>query len=441
MNRYDLRQSSHYSQRLQKYLPGGVHHNFYQESTEIPIVIKRAFQSRVWDIDGNEYLDLFAKYGALILGHNHKGFIEAMHKYLNKPNMVEMGEGTLRLCQYMCEKIPACEMVRFGLSATEMIQNAIRLARAYTGKQKIVRFLGHFHGSADNVLGGQTLKAEDPVAYDGGDTPFSTLGRADHILENQMYILPFNDLDAVTKLFIANGYQIAAILLEGIMINGGGIFPQKGYLADLKKLCEKHNILFILDETITGIRLGIKGVHGLYNVKPDLCVYGKSLSNGLMPVTALMGKEKIMKAIAVGKVVHAGTYNGFPFGLAAVQSVFDVLEPFQYYSKLSRLGRWIKNIFACKAKEVGLPLVLCGPVTCLTLQYAPANLKLSAEQSTYANAVLRNCLAAYGILIAPVSRVFPNLSLTERDLKFLADRVGYALGEAKIILGRLYKIN
>ncbi len=438
MRKFDTTQSEQYFQKIKKILPGGVHHNFVQQHADPPIIVKKAKDSHVWDLDGNMYIDLFSKYGALILGHSNIKLQNGIRESADSPLAVEFSENTFAVCSLLQEQIPACQMVRFGLSGTEAVQNAIRLARAYTGKEKIVRFQNHFHGSADNVLGG--CAGEDGfTAICPDNTPFSTKGRANNILSQQMYILPFNDLAFAEKLLSDEKDNIAAVLLEGVMVNSGGILPKNQFLSKLKELCTRNKIVYILDEMITGIRMGIGGAHQTYDVMPDLCIYGKAVSNGIVPMSMLMGKKEIMQMYDYGAVVYGGTYNGYSMGLSVVHNVLTQLLSFPYYEKLTRISTQLHSIFTSQASRTGLPIQITGPKTCASLMYASDDRTLSENQRTLCNGILRQCLTAYGVLIAPVSRIFPNLSLTDSDMELLHERVGCAFQDAEIILSRLLK--
>lgn len=425
--------------KVKKILPGGVHYNLYFPHTKNENII--AFQkgrgARVWDLDGNEYLDLFCKFGALIVGHNNPRYNEALKDCIDRVLSVDQCHLEGEVCELLVHHIPCAEMVRFGLSGTESIQNAIRLARGYTGKEKFVRFIGHYHGNADNIMGGEVKDPRYPVPMPGDQGGYDTKGRDPEILQRQSFLIPWNDSRVLEELFSNYADEIAAVIMEPIAINGGGVLPKPGYLEKVRELCSRYNVLLLFDEVITGFRVGMSGAQGLFGVTPDLAVFGKALAGGAMPVSLIAGKKEIMDLYATQQVVHMGTFNGYPLGLAAVRATLKMLseDPGCY----ERMGSWnleIAKAFVSSAKEAGLPFVVQGVPNALVfhVREKPVVDMVNDGSETQTDGLITIMSREYGILFSYVSRMYPNLLLSEEDVIFFRERIGDALSNAKKLI-------
>ena len=441
MKKYKNQYSTRYYQAIKQQLPGGVHNNFAVASNSGPIVIEKAINSRVYDYDGNEYLDLYSKYGSLILGHSNEEYINGLKRSLDKPNAIEMPTVSDEVCSQLCRIVPACEMVRFGLSGTEVVGNSLRLARAYSKKQKIIRFVDHYHGSSDHVLGGIPYNENNPYAFDPGNTIFSTQGRATNAL-GETFLLPWNDIETLKSFIEHNEHEIAAVIMELVMMNSNGNTTDAQYLKQVRKLCSSKNIVLIFDEVITGIRMGLGGVQKAYDVTPDLTIFGKALSNGYLPVTALMGKRDIMGLYENGTVVYGGTYNGYTMGLEAVALTISILSQYDYANRLKQIGNGLCNIISEEAGKAGLHITTHGNAACFFICLKKSENDIYnylGEEEAFNNYILRTCFASYGILLAPSTRVFVNLGFSDNDFEFFKERVQMAMGDIALILKRYRK--
>lgn len=441
---YKWDNSKMYNTRLKKYLPGGVHYNFRLPWEETPIHFVRGKDSRLWDMDGNEYLDFYAKFGAMIVGHNNQRYNEELKKWIGRAMAVNHTDLDTEVCELIIKHIPSAEMVCFGLSGTEMVQNALRLARAYTGKNRFIRFEGNYHGNADNIMGGRAIDRKRPVPKDYPGDYKGTLGRAKDILETQSFILPWNDLETLEEVVTTYADEICAIITEPISINGGGIMPQAGYLEKMRALCDEHNIVLIFDEIITGFRVGLGGGQALLNIKPDLTTLGKAMGGGGLPVSALVGKAEIMKLYESKKVIHAGTFNGYPLGLAAVKATLEILgeDNGSCYGRMAENAAQIYEIFKSAAKAVDLPLVIQGPLTCASYhcqEYEAKSPREISYDTQFKDIVINSSLAKYGILVSSISRMYLNITLNADDIEFFRERVSPALAEAKQIIDDTFK--
>jgi glutamate-1-semialdehyde 2,1-aminomutase len=322
-----------------RFLPAGTSSNLraFPIFDPYPIFIQRAKGSRVWDVDGNEMIDLFGAFGAVILGHNPPGVIEAVRKQLDEATMVGTPtELEIETAKLFCELVPYAEQVRFGNSGTESTMHAIRIARAYTGKNKLVKFEGHYHGTHDYVsigLGnvGGTSVAPYKIPISPG-VPEETL--------RTVLLQPWNDLQVLEKTIRRHGNDIAAVLMEPIMCNGGLIFPKKGYLEGVRELCTDNDIVLIFDEVVTGFRIALGGASEYFGVKPDLGTFAKAMAGGV-PCAALTGKREILDVVRPGGVLHAGTYNANLISLAGAYGTMAELKSLgkSGYERFHSLGK------------------------------------------------------------------------------------------------------
>ena len=341
-----LERSAELFSRARRRVPGGVNSNIRLDGP--PIFFERGEGAWLWDVDGNGYVDYMLGQGPAFLGHAPRRILDAVERACRN-GMVYGAQHALEVeaAERMCAMLGWAEMVRFGSSGTEMIQAALRLARAVTGRRRFVRFEGHYHGWLDNVL----ISVEDgvPGPASAGQPPEAL---ADSI------ILRWNDLEAV-RAALEKG-PIAAVLMEPMMINAGAIEPRPGYLAGVRELCDRHGALLIFDEVITGFRLGPGGAAERFGVVPDLATYGKALASG-WPMGALTGKAEFMERFGTGEVNHSGTFNANVMGMAAVAETLRLLADQSPYGEVERVGQRLMNGLDEVSREVvGEPLRLQG---------------------------------------------------------------------------------
>ncbi|WP_409523624.1 PfaD family polyunsaturated fatty acid/polyketide biosynthesis protein [Nitrincola sp. MINF-07-Sa-05] len=432
----DLTRSKEYYKKTWELLPGGAHYNFADPERALVIPFNKGRGARVWDLDGNEHLDLFSKFGALFVGHHNPNYNQALMKYMEKVTSVDTCDLELDVCETLAHHIPCAEMVRFSLSGTEAVQNALRLARAYTGKNRFVRFHGHYHGNSDNVMGGRKKKdLEWPTPEMFRGDMLDTQGRARDILEQQSFMLPWNDINALETVLSEHHSDIAAVLMEPICMNGGGILPCKGYLEKSKALCEKYNVVLIFDEIITGVRLGLGGAQKILGVTPHLSTFAKALGGGSMPISAIAGHKDLMNLYTRGKVIHAGTFNGYPLGLAAIKATYEIVEQDPTcYDRMGGIMAKISQSFIRAAREVGLPMVVQGMPTAL-VYHSQEHLVDRSEGYTdrvkFCDIIIREVAKRHGLQFSPLSRLYPNLMINEDDVTFFESRIYDAMSSAK----------
>ena len=302
-----------------------------------PVVFTHGKGSHLYDIDGNEYIDYLLGMGPSMLGHAHPEVTRAIQEEAKKGTLLG---GPHPKESQLAEKIvrhsPSAELVRFGNSGSEAIHILLRLARAYTGKSKVLKFEGHYHGWYDNIF--LSFHPGDPSEFGPREAPTTALGatgQPESVLQD-VIAMPWNDLDLVQSTVARHARDLAAVIMEPIMSNCGVILPRDGYLAGVRDITRKHGVLLIFDEIITGFRVGLGGASKLFGVTPDLVAYSKSISAGL-PMSCFGGRREIMELIADKKVVHAGGYNGNNVCIAAGLAAVEVIER-DHGSVLKRMG-------------------------------------------------------------------------------------------------------
>lgn len=435
MARLNLNLSKKFLDRCIKYYPGGSHFNFATPQKPLNIPFKRGEGSRVWDLDNNEHIDFFNKFGALFLGHNNPEYIDALTAGLRKATAVDMCDLEVEVAESLLACYPAAEQVRFCLSGTEAVQNAIRLARGYTNKQRFIRFEGHYHGNADNIIGGYVGDLDFPVPKMKSNDVLNTKGRADGVLEAQSFLLPWNDAAVLRSTLEKYSGEVAAVIMEPFLVNGGGIAPVPGYLEEVRALCSQYGVLLIFDEVITGFRAGIGGAQGLYGIKPDITILGKAMGGGSIPVSAVLSTKKIMSLYADGKVIFGGTFNGYAIGLLATKTTLSLLkaDPGCY----ERVGGYMKKIsdyLIAAATDNDIPMCVQGLPNALTFhvdEVAPRSAGEYTNNNKMLSNIIRETSKRFGIQFCPISRMYSNIMLNERDVDFFASRIGDAMQASK----------
>jgi len=333
-------------------MPGGVNSpvRAFKAVDMNPIFMESGKGSKIYDIDGNEYIDYVLSWGPLILGHANRQVVEALKKVVESGT--SFGAPTLienNLAELVKERVPSIEIIRMVNSGTEATMSALRLARGYTGRSKILKFEGCYHGHGDSLL----IKAGSGVATLGlPDSP----GVPEGIAKNTITV-PYNDLDGVKTAFEKFGEDIAAIIVEPIAGNMGVVPPLPGFLEGLREMTEQYGALLIFDEVMTGFRADYHCAQGYFNIQPDLTCLGKVIGGGL-PVGAYGGKAEIMEKVAPsGPVYQAGTLSGNPLAMTAGYETLKQLKP-EHYDEFKRKGDMLEAGYRQAAETYGIPLTV-----------------------------------------------------------------------------------
>ena len=339
---YSRKKSQPIFNRALNVLVKGVSSNFrFLGENETPI-IARGKGARIWDADGNEFIDYRLGWGPIILGHADERVNQAVADHLeNGTTFAATTELEVIVAEKLVNMIPGMEKLRFTNTGTEATMHALRTARGYTNKEKFIKFEGQYHGAHDYVL---FSTASSPISAMGARTspiPVQVGSGIPDKIRDYVYCLPFNDFDAVEQCVKDHHGDVAAMFVEPCLGNIAGIEPEDGFLAHLKTLCNEYNIVLVFDEVKTGFRLANGGAREAYGVIPDISTYAKSLGNGF-PVAAFGGKEEVMDVIGGGSVTHAGTFGANGVSMAAANAVLDILSESPVLENLAERGKRLK---------------------------------------------------------------------------------------------------
>jgi glutamate-1-semialdehyde 2,1-aminomutase len=368
-------------QLAQQYIPGGVNSpvRAFKAVGGDPIFIKRAKGAYLWDADDKQYIDYVGSWGPMILGHAHPQVIKAVHEAVE--NGLSFGaptEAETILAKQICDLIPSIDKVRMVSSGTEATMSALRLARGFTGRDKILKFEGCYHGHSDGLL----VKAGSGALTFG--VP-SSPGVPAAVVE-QTLTLPYNDIDQLRQLFSEVGEQVAAIIVEPIAGNMNMIKPAEGFLEGLREVCDEYGSVLIFDEVMTGFRVGLTGAQGLYGITPDLTCFGKIIGGG-MPVGAFGGKAEIMNQISPeGPVYQAGTLSGNPVAMAAGIKTLELISVPGFFENLTVKVKSLLLGLKGVAQNADIPLATTGVGGMFGLFFTEAEQVSSFEESSQCNA-------------------------------------------------------
>ena len=325
-----------------------------------PPYMREGKGARIWDVDGNEFIDWQLSFGCLTLGHAHPKIVEIVQeKVAGGTHFATALEVEVETAELMVNMLPHVDKVRFANTGTEACMTAVRMARGITGKRKVLKFEGHYHGWYDGLLvstNPQPLTTlghpNDPVRIpdSSGLTPGS--------IEDTL-VCVWNDEEALERVLEAHSRDIACLVMEGVMSNMGVIPPKPGYLKRAQELCRAYKVLFYLDETVTGFRVAPGGAAELYGLQPDIVTYGKALGQGF-PVAAIAGPDHIMESIEYGKVLHYGSHNAPRLGLYAAKTMLEEMskDNFANFKKISDIGEQMTRRLNLVAKETGQNMVV-----------------------------------------------------------------------------------
>lgn len=345
----------------QRVIAGGVSSDA-RRMAPLPLYIDRAAGSRMWDVDGNEYVDYVLGQGPLILGHTAPEVIDAVARQLQRGQAYSAQHALeVEVATAICEMVPGSDRVRFNSVGSEAVHAAWRLARAFTGRERILKFEGHYHGWLDPAL--YSVHPDLAVAGPAG-SPLTVRGSRGQqaVTAGDLVVAPWNDLPAFEAIYDQYGPGIAAVICEPICCNTGCISPDPGFLEAVRDRCHEGGSLLIFDEVITGFRIAPGGAQEYLGITADLAVFGKALGGGF-PVSCLAGRAEVMDLISRGDVSHAGTFNSNPVAMAAAAATLRALrrDGDSAYGHLTDLGQRLMAGLRSIAAEEGLPLLVEGP--------------------------------------------------------------------------------
>ncbi|HYM16663.1 MAG TPA: glutamate-1-semialdehyde 2,1-aminomutase [Dehalococcoidia bacterium] len=415
----------------QEVMPGGVSSpvRAFKAVGGDPVVVAMGKGSRIWDADGNEYIDYVGSWGPLILGHAHPAVVEVLQKAAERGTSYgATTELEVELARLVCGAVPSIEQVRFVNSGTEATMSALRLARAFTGRNKVVKFEGCYHGHSDGLLakagsGVATLGLPDSAGVPPGYTA-------------ETLVAPFNDRGAVERVFAEHADEIAALIVEPVPANMGLVPPRDGFLQFLREITERTGALLIFDEVISGFRLSYGGAQLYFGVVPDLTCLGKVIGGGL-PVGAYGGRREIMSMVAPsGPVYQAGTLSGNPMAMAAGIVTLRLLANDGVYRVLDQLGADLAGRLRAAASEADCACTVVQLGSMLTVFFAseaPADYATAKRADTARYGRFFRSMLDSGIYLPPsqFEVLFLSLAHQERDLARTAEAAAVAFAAAR----------
>lgn len=419
-------------ERAKKVMPGGVNSpvRSYNSVDRDPLFIKSASGSKIYDVEGKEYIDYVCSWGPMILGHNNKHIAESIIETLkNGTSFGATTENEVILAELITSIVPNIDMVRMVNSGTEAVMSALRLARGYTGKSKIIKFDGCYHGHADSML---VNAGSGVMTFSNPDSQGVTESQAKDTL-----IAKYNDIESVKALFDANKDNVAAIIIEPVGANMGVILAKDGFLQDLRDICDENNALLIFDEVITGFRLALGGAQGYFNIKADIVTFAKIIGGG-MPVGCYGARKEIMEMVApLGPVYQAGTLSGNPVAMAAGIAQLEILksEP-KIYEKIENSAKLLADSMRTTLRELNVPITVnqIGSLLCCFFtseKVLDANSAKTSNRDLYANYFSK--MLDKGIYLAPsqFESMFISYAHTSEDLNKTIDAFNKSINEMK----------
>jgi glutamate-1-semialdehyde 2,1-aminomutase len=357
----DYTQSAILLERAKKSLAGGVSSEFRKFNYPHALFYTHADGTRIYDADGNEYIDFSLSQGPMIAGHSNPHVIKAVEVYTSKGQLFA-GQHILEieLAEKLQKYIPSAELVRFCLDGSEAVQTALRIVRAKTGKKKFLRFEGHYHGWLDNVAWGISTPSAEALGPREKPVVFPWSAGLPYRVDEDFVTLPWNDLALIEIFLKEKHHEIAAVITEPVMCNNGCVEPVADFLKGLRKLCDEYEMALIFDEVITGFRISLGGAQTYYGVTPDVSIFAKAMASGY-PISAIVGKKEWMESLVNGTVIHAGTMNAGNPTVAAALATIEVLEKEGVYERIFGLGKRLMDGLKATNKKYNQNLLVQGP--------------------------------------------------------------------------------
>jgi glutamate-1-semialdehyde 2,1-aminomutase len=388
----------------------------------VPLFFKDGYGCRLQDVDNNEYIDYTLAWGPNILGYRHPKIVDAVQKIAEGPHTYgAQHELEYQVAEKIQEIVPCAERVAFTSSGSEAVQLALRLARAFTSRNLILKLEGHYHGWMDSIL-----LSYHPGPNEAGPSKRPCVapgsrGQVPNAADN-MRVEPWNRIDLLEEAFRLEGSSIAAVIMEPVLCNSGCILPLEGYLAGVKNLCKQYGALLIFDEIITGFRMATGGAQQVYEVVPDLATFGKALGGGL-PLSAVAGRKEILSLMFGGGVAFGGTFNGNPLSLAAAHATLQELsqDGGALLVRANRIGQGLQQRIREAAERHALPVLITGFGTAFALHHTP-RAELREYRDTFEDGLeflsrfLMSALAE-GVYLLPDGRFYVSAVHSESDVE------------------------
>ncbi len=423
-------------QRADRVIPHGVNSNFRYWGKEDTLVIQRGQGAYLWDTDDRRYIDYRLGFGPVILGHGYPEVVASVAESIQHgttfawttPLEVQLAEQICRICQV--------DRVRLTNTGTEATMHALRIARAYTGRERFIKFEGQYHGMADYFMYSTASTHPNAVGSRRSPVPSPATSGIPNAISQYVTCLPYNDFEALERTVAAKWGDLAAIFVEPVLGNLAAIMPEPGFLNRVRELCDRFGIVLVMDEVKTGFRVALGGAQELFNVQADLVTYAKALGNGF-PIAAIAGKEEVMMTIEPGAMAHGGTFSGNAVGTAAAVATLKVLESQPVIDTINQRGRALMEGIDEILSEAGIPHALMGPPPMFGLQVGrekpPREFREyeKADHTLYEAIVMELC--RLGVLPDVDGREpwFLSFSHSEQDIQETLHRFNDAVKAAK----------
>ena len=406
--------------RARQSLAGGVSSPF-RARAPVPLYFEDGCGPRLRDVDGNEYIDYQLAWGPMILGYKHPKLVEAMRRQAELPACYgAQHELEISVAEKIQGLVLCAERVAFTSSGSEAVQVAQRLARAFTGRNIILKFEGHYHGWMDSALVSYHPAAADVGPLESPHAVPGSPGQVPNAVLN-VAVAPWNRLDVLEQILKAKGDQIAAVFMEPVLCNSGCLLPSSGYLQGVRELCYRHGVLLVFDEVITGFRIGLGGAQAHYGVTPDLATFGKALAGGA-PLSAIAGRREILEQMYTAGVSFGGTFNGNPVSLAAADATLEELsrDEGEALARANRIGYLLMDGIAEIARRHGAAVVMTGFGTAFAIHFTQRQTLLDyrdtlADDTERLSRFLFRALQE-GLYIVPDGRFYTSAVHTAQEL-------------------------
>ena len=357
-------------ERSMKSLAGGVGSSVRMSEQPVPLFFERGKGSHLYDVDGNDYIDYVLGQGPDVLGHSPDFLLNAVSLGMQDGQILSgQHEKEIHVSEMVQQIVPSAELVRYGNSGSEIVQAALRLARGYTGRNKIIKFEGQFHGWLDSVFYSHAPSLEDAGDYNSPSPVPSSAGIAQGTADD-LLILPWNNIEVLKTCLDGHHNDVAAIITEPIMCNTNSILPKPGYMEEVRRLCDELGIVLIFDEVITGFRVGLGGAQELLGITPDLSTFAKAIAGGF-PLSMLAGKKDIMNLIADGTVWHGGTANSNLIAMSAAEATLSKLmeNDGAVYKHLYAIGNALMKGISDIARKHEIDVLIQGPAPAFCMSF------------------------------------------------------------------------
>lgn len=427
-------------ERARQVLAGGISSSARVTTTgalDHPLYLVQGKGAHVHDADGNEYIDYLIAYGSAILGHAPPHLVAPLQQVLTQGTMFgTCNTAEVELAEQICRMVPCAELVRYANSGSEAIQGAVRAARGVTGRHKILKFEGHYHGWVDVLAMSNRPGADEVGPYETPHTRAHSPGIPPGVVAD-VVICPWNDIDVLRSLLDRHRDEVAAVICEPIVANNACTMPQPGYLEALREECTRRGVLLIFDEICTGFRVAPGGAQELFGVTPDLAVYSKALGGGL-PIAAFAGRRDIMSAIGSNRIKHGGTYNGSPLCATAAYLTLTELARPQTQQQLRDSGRRLKEAIARAARDHRVRCAIQGVDAMFQVAFSVDGSPTRQYRDTFRLDLKRYDAFRDGVLrrgihvnAAPLACWFVSSALTEDDTARTCEAIGEVFAELR----------